>query len=95
MCRYVKFFCVLLVVSMIFILLGCGGLSDDELKSAVEEYTTALQQLCDSYGLDDAKIEVEHDLPEDKIGDTLCCIGISRVSSGNFLSYLEKRHLHL
>ena len=79
-----KFLYLLLVVSMLFILSGCGGLSYDEPSSVVEEYTAAIQQLCDDYGLDNAEIEVERNLSGEKIDGTLYYIGISNVTSKKF-----------
>ena len=82
--RYLKVFCFLLAVLFLFALSGCGGLSDDELDSAIEDYRTALQQLCNDYGLNDAEIEVESNLSGEKIGDTFHYIGTSEVSSEKF-----------
>ena len=84
MCTYSKFSCILLAAFSLFILSGCGGLSDEELNSSVEEYKIALQQLCDDYGLNDAEIEVESNLSGDKIGDTFYYIGTSEISSEKF-----------
>lgn len=81
--RYSKVSCFLLAVLFLFALSGCGGLSDDELDSAIEDYRTALQQLCNDYGLDDAKIEVKS-LSEDKYSDTFYYYGTSEVSSEKF-----------
>ncbi len=84
MCRCSKILCILLASFFLLILSGCGGVSDDELNTSIEAYKIALQQLCDDYGLSDAKIEVESNLSKDKIGDTFYYIGASEVSSEKF-----------
>ncbi len=55
------------------------GVSDDELNTSIEAYKIALQQLCDDYGLSDAKIEVESKLSNHTFyeGRSYLCSGLS------------------
>lgn len=75
--------CVILLF-LLLILTGCGGLSESEIENAAEKYEAALQQLCDDYGLTDAKISISTDSDGDKIGDDICYFWTASVTSSQF-----------